>query len=46
MAGEQCPKRARWRVMYHGDGELYGYSGPEPKWVGALFCDDHRGKRR
>jgi hypothetical protein len=41
MDGFRCKKKNASLYCYHGDGELYACSGPEPTWVAVHFCRDH-----
>jgi hypothetical protein len=43
MNGRRCRSDRRLvAVSYHGSHELYGYDGPEPKWVRVYLCPKHR----
>ena len=42
-SGRQCRVTGGLRAEhYHGDGELYDYSGPMPGWVKVWLCMKHR----
>ena len=39
--GKRCRRVAVSLVAYHGDGELYSYGEPSPKWVAVNLCKEH-----
>ena len=40
-SGKRCKRKALYLIQYHGDGEIYGYDGPEPSWVLVYLCGKH-----
>jgi hypothetical protein len=40
--GYRCRRSDTMEVSYHGDGEIYDYSGPTPSWVVVPLCSMHR----
>ncbi len=43
--GFRCRRRDTMEVSYHGDDELYNWSGnSHPTWVQVPFCSLHRDK--
>lgn len=39
--GRRCRRIAVIEECYHGDAELYSFSGPPPTWVLVRFCSAH-----
>ena len=43
--GRRCRNKAIGDFAYHGDGEIYNWTGdPRPNWVLVPLCRKHKGK--